>query len=295
MSTTQQQQAEQAASWLGCDATELMDEFALNSIVSSKAQTFPPQKIVIYGTPGIGKSTFAATFQKPILLRFEDGAAALDIPTFPKVFTCLGDLNKAIKALKGQHDFKTVIIDSLDWMEPHVWNHTCQKHEADPDKGIEQFGYGKGYVHADKVWQNIQKELTKTCLDRGMNVIVIAHAVPVTVDPPDSDPYQRYSLKLHKRAAALWMEWADMILFANYKMHVVKDANDKKAKGKAIGAGERLIYTQERPAYQAKSRWPLDEEIRIGNDPTWSAFHENLMEATSGAYQYTPSITTAGE
>ena len=281
MSTVpQQQQAEQAAGWLGCNPEELMDEFALNSIVSSRAPTMPPQKIVIYGTPGIGKTTFASTFPKPILMRFEDGASAMDVPTFPKLFTSLSDLNKGIKTLKGDHDFKTLIIDSIDWMEPLVWAFTCQKHEGDPNKGIEQFGYGKGYIHADIVWRNIQSSLEYLRSQRGMNIIAIAHAVPVTVDPPDMEPYQRYSLKLHKRGAALWMEWADMILFINYKMHILKDADNKTAKGKAKGTGERVIYTQERPAYQAKSRWPLDEEIRIGNDPAWTAFHQNLQEAS---------------
>ena len=278
-----QQQAVQAASMLGCDPEELMDEFAIGSIVSSRAATMPPQKIVIYGTPGIGKTTFAGTFPNPILMRFEDGAAALDIPTFPKLFTSLADLNKGIKTLKGKHDFQTLVIDSLDWMEPLVWEHTCQKHGGDHEKGIEQFGYGKGYIHADIVWRNIQSSLEKLRADKGMNVIVIAHAVPVTVDPPDMDAYQRYSLKLHKRGAALWMEWADMILFVNYRTHLIKSADDKNAKAKATGNGERVIYTQERPAYQAKTRWPLDEEIRIGNDPTWAAFHDNLREATGGA------------
>lgn len=277
------QQAEQAASWLGCDAEELMDEFSLNSIVSSRAETMPPQKIVIYGTPGIGKTTFAATFPRPILIRFEDGAAALDIPTFPKLFRDLKDLNKAMQTLKGKHDFQTVIIDSLDWMEPSVFSYTCEKHNGDPDKGIEQFPYGKGYMHADIVWRNIQQSLEHLRVKRGMNIIAIAHAAPVIVDLPDLDPYQRYSMKLHKRGSALWMEWADMILFVNYKAKVHKDLNDNRAKGKAKGTGERVIHTQERPAYQAKCRWPLDEEIRIGNDPTWKAFHDNMREVMQGA------------
>jgi hypothetical protein len=281
---TSQQQAEQAASWLGCDVEELMDAFSLDSIISSRNTTMPPQRIVIYGTPGIGKTTFAGTFPAPILMRFEDGAAALDIPTFPKLFRSLSDLNKGIKTLKGNHAYKTLIIDSLDWMEPLVWEYTCMKHEGDPERSIEQFGYGKGYIHADVVWRNIQAEFEKLRIIRGMNIICIAHAVPVTVDPPDMDPYQRYSLKLHKRGTALWMEWADMILFVNYRTTLIKNAKDKNAKSKAIGNGDRVIYTREKPAYQAKSRWPLDEEIFIGNDQNWSAFHENLNNATGGAY-----------
>ena len=282
-----QQQAEQAASVLGCDPSELLDPFTLDMITSSKAKTFPPQRIVIYGTPGIGKTTFAGTFPNPILVRLEDGAAALDIPTFPKVVIALSELDQALRALNKQHNFKTLIIDSLDWLEPLVWRYVCRQAGVE---NIEDFGYGKGYVKVDDVWRNIQSKIQKLCDNHKMNVVTIAHAVPVTVDPPDMDPYQRYSLKLHKRASAIWMEWADMILFVNYKTHLIStdtgSSDSRKKRKKAEGTGERVIYTQERPAYQAKCRWPLDEMIVVGNDPTWAAFHENLTEATGGAYLY---------
>lgn len=280
---TTQQQAEQAASMLGCEPTDL-DPFGLEAVVSSKAVIFPPQKVVIYGTPGIGKTTFAATFPDPILLRTEDGAAALDVPTFPRMAKSLADVTAALKSLfTTQHEFKTLVLDSLDWLEPLMFSDVCK---AEGKENIEDFGYGKGYIKVDDEWRRLQSRLERLRAERGMNIVAIAHAVPVTVDLPDLDPYQRYSLKLHKRGAALWMEWADMILFVNYKAHIVKDSDSKSAKGKAKGSGERVIFTQERPAYQAKSRWPLDEEIRIGNDPTWSAFHENLKEVTEGAYSH---------
>lgn len=276
MTQTAQEQAVQAASILGCEASELTNPFDISAIVSSKG--FQPMKIVLYGVPGIGKTTFAGTFPSPVLLRTENGAAALDIPTFPKLITSLQDLDMAIAALRGDHQFKTLIIDSLDWLEPLVWQYVCTK---EGKENIEDFGYGKGYVKVDDVWRAIQAKLEKLRTLRGMNIVTIAHAVPVTIDPPDSEPYQRYSLKLHRRGAALWMEWAEMILFLNYKARIVKKDGEK---AKATGSGDRVIYTAERPAYQAKSRWPLEPEIFIGTDPTWAAFHESLNTATEGAY-----------
>ena len=277
MTQTAQEQAEQAARLLGCEASELASPFDLSAIVSSKG--FAPMKIVIYGVPGIGKTTFAGTFPAPILLRTEDGAAALDIPTFPRVMATLQDFDAAMNALRREHPFKTLVIDSLDWLEPLVWDYVCTKNGKE---NIEDFGYGKGYVKVDDVWRTIQAKLEKLRTLRGMSIVAIAHAVPVTVDPPDSDAYQRYSLKLHKRGAALWMEWAEMLLFLNYKVRVVRKEGEK---AKASGSGDRVIYTAERPAYQAKSRWPLEQEIFIGNDPTWAAYHTALTAATEGAYQ----------
>ena len=252
--------------------------FALESLVSSKL--FSPQKVVVYGVPGVGKTTFAATWPKPILLRTEDGAGALDIPTFPQIAQTTEDLQEAIAALtRGNHDFKTLILDSLDWAEPLVWKRVCEQGQKE---NIEDFGFGKGYVKVDDKWRGLQKMLDDLRQKCGMHIVCIAHAVPVTFDPPDSDSYQRYTLKMHKRASALWMEWAEMLLFINYKSRIVEAKDNGKSKAK--GTGERVIYTQERPAYQAKTRWPLQDEIYIGNDPTWAEFHKQLHDASEGAY-----------
>lgn len=272
------QHAEQAAA--GTGFIEL-DPFSLDAVSSSKAKEFPPQKIVIYGTPGIGKTTFAATFPKPVLLRTEDGAAALDIPTFPAIPKNLEQVRQALRTLyRGGHQFKTLVVDSLDWLEPLVFDEVCR--DGAKEK-IEDFGYGKGYANAKEKWRDLLHILETLKNKTKMNVVAVAHAVPVSVDLPDLDPFQRYSMKLNKHGSALWMEWADMILFVNYKANIKRDSEGKST-GKAAGSGERVIFTQERPAYQAKSRWPLDEEILIGNDPTWAAFHENLKEASGGAY-----------
>lgn len=252
--------------------------FSLDAVTSSKA--FSPLKVVVYGVPGIGKTTFASTFPKPILLRTEDGACALDVPTFPKVVANINDLRQATNSLlKSEHGYKTLVIDSLDWLEPLVWQDVCREHGK---VNIEDFGYGKGYVLVDTKWQAIQAGLDMLREKKGMHIVCIAHAVAQTFDPPDSDPYARYTIKLHKRAASLWTEWAEMLLFLQYKSKVQKSQDGPKAK--AIGKGERVIYTQERPAYIAKSRWPLPEEIFIGHDPMWAEFHAALNEASEGKY-----------
>lgn len=253
--------------------------FSLEAIVSSKQ--FPPQKVVVYGVPGVGKTSFAATWPAPILLRTEDGAGALDVPTFPQVASSIDNMRDALNALiKGKHNFKTLILDSLDWAEPFVWKEVCREGGK---ANIEDFGFGKGYIKVDDKWKAIQTGLDVLREKRGMHIVCIAHAVPVTFDPPDADPYQKYNIKLHKRAAALWTEWAEMLLFLNYKAKVI--SGEGGSKGKAIGKGERVIYTQERPAYLAKSRWPLPESITIGHDKTWQAFHDALNEASEGEYR----------
>jgi len=264
--------------------------FDLNSVTSSSAD-FTAQKILVYGPPGLGKTTFGCTFDAPILARVEDGAAALDVPTFPKLVATYAELCEVINTLHGEHQFKTLVLDSLDWLEPIIWAETCRRltestgHQV---TSIEQPGYGKGYVEADKVWREIIGGFDSLRLTRGMNLVMIAHAEQKRVEPPDSEPYDRYQIKLHKRAWAIWQEWVDMLLFCSYERRIIKTKDGGKAgqdKHRAEGSGGRVIYTDERPAFLAKNRWSLPHKIHVGQDKTWSGFHQALHEATRGRYQ----------
>jgi hypothetical protein len=242
---------------------------------------FPPQKILIYGVQGIGKNTFAATFAKPVLLQIEDGSAALDIPAFP-LATSFQAVVDIIQALHGEHDYKTLILDTLDWLEPLLWQACCET------KGwacIEDPGWGKGYIELDKWWRHVMAGLDSLRHSKGMDIVVLAHSEVKRIEPPDTDPYDTYQIKMQKRAFALWQEWADMVLFLNYKVNIAKaKVGVDQVKTRGVGTGDRVIYTSERPAWKAKNRWSLPDEILIGKDRTWKAFHEQLESATAGKY-----------
>jgi hypothetical protein len=156
-------------------------------------------------------------------------------------------------------------------------------------RSIEDLGYGKGYVEADLEWREILGGLD-SLRHHGMNVVLVAHSEVKRVEPPDSEGYDRYQIKLHKRAWALWQEWVDMLLFCSFERRLIK-TKDGGLKGqdkhRAEGTGERVIYTDERPAFLAKNRWSLPSKIRIGQDKSWSGFHQALSEATQGRYAHT--------
>lgn len=261
--------------------------FSLDQVVSSKT-LYRPQRILLYGVQGIGKTTAACTFKDPIVLRTEDGTCAMDCPTFPEQATCFEHVEEAVKALHGEHPYRTLIVDSLDWLEPLVWNRVCRGHLDDsgqPLASIEALGYGKGYVEADSFWRYIQGGFDSLRLNKGMQIVLIAHSEIKTFRPPDMDEYDRYQPKLHKRAFALWQEWCDNVLFVNYRT-ILKARDEKGKEFRAEGRGDRVVFTQERPAFLAKNRWNLPSEIAVGSDRTWRPVHDALRAAIGESYPY---------
>lgn len=262
--------------------------FTLDAVINANAE-WKAQKILIYGIQGLGKNTFAATFERPILARIEDGAGATDIATFPKLIEYFYEMEEIINVLHGEHNFKTLVIDTLDWMERFIWQKVISE-KPETEKGypvtdINDYGYGKGYEMATAWHRHIIGGLDSLRLNRGMDIVCLAHAEVKRHEPPDSEPYDRYQIKLHKAASALWQEWADMVLFCNYKTRIKKtDVGFGKDVSRGEGDGDRVIFTEERPPFKAKNRWSLPPEIHIGKDKTWSGFHKALHESTNGRY-----------
>ena len=236
-----------------------------------------PPRIVIYGPHGVGKNTFATCAPKPVLINIEDGQPSdMPIDSFP-VAKSFNDVMDAFGALYSEeHDFETVVIDSLDWLEPLVWAETIRRNnESNPSKtwtSIEDAGYGKGYIATLDVWRDYLDAINALRNDKGMVIIQTAHAEVKRFDSPETEPYDRYQIKLHKMASALVQEHADMVLFANFKASVTKSDVGMKKVARGVGSGMRVIYTEERPAFLAKNRHQLPPELPL----SWDALTDAL-------------------
>lgn len=234
-----------------------------------------PPRVVVYGPDGIGKTTFAASAPQPIVQRTEDGLKTIRVPTFPKVATSYADVMQGMHELATtDHPFLSYILDSLDWFEPLVWRATCDRLGVPT---IESVGYGKGYIEADKEWRDFLS-LADELRDRGMAVIFTGHAEIKRFDAPDSDPYDRYQVKLHTRGAKLVREWADVVGFAKWEVFTRSaDVGFNKAVTRGTGTGQRLLAVEERPAYHAKNRYQLPPELPL----SWAVLEQHVSAAIS--------------
>ncbi len=254
---------------------------SLSSI--AKGQRLRPPKVVMYGVGGIGKTSFAASAPDPIFICTEDGLGALDIDRFEireddALIKTWQELLDCLTALYVEdHNYKTVVIDTLDFAEPMLWAHTADKHgKAD----IESFGYGKGYVYALDEFRTMLAGLDALRNEKNMIVIVLAHCEAKKFNSPDSDAYDRWKLNVRDNLAALVHDWSDALLFTNYRAHVVKeDAGFNKERARGVGMGERVIYTEARPAWQAKNRYSLPPELIMTKDNSWMVFQNAVVAA----------------
>ncbi|MEO5355190.1 MAG: ATP-binding protein, partial [Magnetococcus sp. XQGC-1] len=138
---------------------------------------------------------------------------------------------------------------------------------------IEDMGYGKGYVAALDYWRNYLERLNRLRSEKNMVVIQVAHATIRRFDSPEHEPFDRYDVKLHQKAAALVQEHSDCVLFANYKVFTTKaEVGFGQRVNRAVGNGERLLFTQERPAFLAKNRYGLPPELPMD----WNTLQEHL-------------------
>lgn len=239
----------------------------------SKGKVETAKKVVTYGPEGIGKSTLASQFPDPVFIDTEGSTKELDVRRYPTPATWSDILTYVDDAI-SEIPCKTLVIDTADWAEQLCIKAVCERMNV---KGIEDIGYGKGYVY---VTEEFGKLLTKCneLIDKGVNVVFTAHAMMRKFEQPDElGAYDRWEMKLTKKSAPLLKEWADMVLFCNYKTNVI---TDDKTKSKKATGGKRVMYASHHPCWDAKNRYSLPDQMDMSFEEIASLF-TNIKQAKS--------------
>ncbi len=219
-----------------------------------------PQKVVIYGPEGVGKTSLAARFPAPLFIDTEDGSGNVDVARLPRPTNWKMLLEEVRWAIAHPEEYGTLVLDTADWAQALAVRDVCEEHRL---KGIEDMGYGKGYTFVCERFGELMALLTQAAQAR--NVVITAHAVITKFEQPDElGAYDRWSLKLQDgrkaSVAAMVKEWADALLFADYKTVVI--ATDKNGqRHKAQGGRTRVLRCNHAAAYDAKNRWGLMDEM----------------------------------
>jgi hypothetical protein len=231
-----------------------------------------PLRIVLYGPEGVGKSTFAAGASNAIFLCAEDGTNELDVARLrPKNWE---EIFEAIAMLTSEeHDYATLVLDTLDWAEQLCWQHLCKRDKKD---SIEAYGYGRGYVVAHEEFRRLIVALDRLREKKNMQIVCLAHSWIKSFKNPDGEDYDRFELKLQRLVAPIWKEWADLLLFANYE--TLTRENDRK-RTVGVSTGARYIFTQRTAAFDAKNRHNLPVALPL----SWDDLAEAILDGQPAA------------
>lgn len=227
----------------------------LNQIKKTKESR--PRRILLYGTAGIGKSTWAAMTPNPIFISTEDGLSDIDAVAFPECERA-DDVYEAIYELTEQdHDFETVVLDSIDWTERLIGQKIC---DSGGKNSLADFGFGKGFESLAAEVSTLLEMLYR--LSRKMHVVLIGHAQIDRFSDPEVGDWDRFKPRLHKKTVDMVTEWCSEVFFVGYRTYTSKeDGGFGKEKTRATGSGERFMRTQERPTFYAKNRLGLPLEV----------------------------------
>ena len=224
-----------------------------------------PVKVVIYGVEGIGKTTFASRFPKPLFLDLDRGSARMDVDRISGIADWVTLITTMQDISNAETDYSTIVIDTADMAGELCKKYICLKNKKE---SIEDFGYGKGYTILAQEFAKLIVWAT-VLIDKGYNVVFLAHSMQrVVTKPDDTGSYDHWEMKLpgkgNNSLGALLKEWADLLLFADYRI-TIRQGQDGKGRATKT-SGERMMKANHTPFADAKNRFGLADELPFNYD-----------------------------
>lgn len=245
--------------------------------IISNSTTNRPQRVVVYGAPGVGKTQLAMAFPSPVFLCAEEGLGARAVARFEGTVTSYAQVHDAFTQLyRERHDFKTIVLDSLDWLMPAITAEALTRHGAKSMDDKDAVDYGRGHRWVCEAVGDLLRWANLTAAHRGMHVVIIAHAQAVEARAPQGEKYTAWGLGIPRPSARLVTEWADEIWFV--ATDVCATAENKKTHERlGYGTSSRIVHVAPNPAWVAKSRALLHEDYECGNDRGYAAILDEFF------------------
>lgn len=262
------------------------------SVLSTISKPAPrPPIITIVGEAGTGKTSLAATFPDPIVIRAEDGLSRISksIPlpdAFPPVSTGKELFDQLIALATEEHSYSTVIIDSVSRLEEIFTRDILEADGRATTLATANGGYGAGYQALTGMHNRVRKAAA-VLNAKGMAVIFIAHADLETMRLPDMDDYQRYSLRLRKDSIPPYIEDVDLVGYVRLVQAVRGEDGDRK---KVISDGSREFVCHTTASSVCKNGLGIREPIPFneGENPLADALGITARKAAGGGAKAKP-------
>lgn len=246
-----------------------------------RGRRLAPLRLMIYGPPGVGKTTLASDIPDAVFLDLEEGSENMDVArartdddaplkTYPEVKEFIESL------IRDPHDYKWLVFDTLDSLEQMIQWFVCHRPNEEARASIEDFGYGRGYAFALDTWRELIKLLEELREKRGVGVVFLAHTLVKSFRNPNGEDYDQYGLHLHEKVAGLIRRWCDMVGFAQLDVVIKKEKGALKAKAQWRGA--RMLHFLSQAGFFAKSRYAVPASMPL----SWAKLQAALKEGLPG-------------
>ena len=235
--------------------------------INKKPEGNRKRKVVVYGTPGIGKSTFASKFGRVLAVDIESGLNDIEVDRTDRV-TSIEQFKALINEMidDGLEGYDYVVIDTIDWLERIIHSELCSRYGKDAISEISG-GYGKGENMACREFSILLKGVDFLADTLNIGVVLVAHSRVERFEDPAAGPYDRYVPKLDRRAKEVMIEWADEVLFAHSKTVVKKEGESfGRDVQRAISNGERVLLTSRTPFADGKNRLSMSQFVPMNED-----------------------------
>jgi AAA domain len=207
----------------------------------------------------------ASSFDKPLFFAHERGipagltvASVEGIDSFEGTMTVLREVHA-----NGPGEYRTLVFDTLDALEPYVVEYTCAKNNW---KNIEAPSFGKGWVACSDEWRRFFRAITAIRNKHGLTIVLVCHAGIERVDDPRVPSYTCYAPKLHKRAREQLMDASDVVAFFSDDLRTLVDKGGFQERTRATSASGRFLFLEGRPAFFAKNRFGMPPKMEITKD-----------------------------
>lgn len=219
--------------------------------------------VTIVGESGMGKTSLAATFPKPIFIRTEDGFTTFAGENVPDSFPIARKFDEVVEQLltlgKEDHEYETVVIDSVTSLNYMIESEVVASDGRATSINNACGGFGAGYSTVAEMHSKIKRICDKLNEKKKMNVVFIAHAIVEDVTTPEYDPYMRYTIRMHKKSIGHYEEQVDVVAFLKQNMFLKGD--DNNSKNRAVTDGSRIVTCYKTPSHISKNRFSIDKDL----------------------------------
>lgn len=230
-----------------------------------------PVICTISGNAGLGKTSLAATFPKPIFIRAEDGLQAVPMAQRPDAFPVLNSVDQLWDQLfalvKEKHDYKTLVIDSVTQLDTLFQAYIVDSDPINPASVNQALGgYGAGWSALSGMHGRVRKAAGILNETLGMHIVFIAHSDTESLDLPDQDAYSIYTIRMHKKSVQHYLDNTDLVAFV--KLETYTKGKEKEPK-RAISDGSRIITCHAVASGVSKNRFGITDDLpfEAGKNP----------------------------